>query len=134
MENELKKLRTFDSSYFRGKIYFENDGPQNYLIFQPMYRYFKKIGNTDHISACKSKGLFDEIIKPPSTNNNSLSPALSYFGTKTRVKFNGSCLKQDKIWYTHGTIVNVYIVYELSSNLNYNENITLKIFCLVQLN
>ena len=62
-----------------------------------MYRYFKKIGNTDHTSACKSKGLSDEIIKPPSTNNNSLSPALSYFGTKTRVKFNGSCLKQDKI-------------------------------------
>ena len=26
---------------------------------------------------------------------------LSYSGTKTRVKFNGSCLKQDKITYTH---------------------------------
>ena len=23
VENELKKLKTFDSSYFRGKIYFE---------------------------------------------------------------------------------------------------------------
>ena len=57
---------------------------------------------------------------------NSLAPELSYFGTKTRVKFNGSCLKHDKVTYTHGTIVNIYNVYELSSNLNYNVNITLE--------
>ena len=38
---------------------------------------------------------------------------LSHYGTKTRVKFNGSCLKQDKATYSHGTIVNVYIVYEI---------------------
>ena len=49
-ENELKKLQTFDSSYFRGKNYFEEDGTQNYLVFQPMYKYFKNIGNTDNIS------------------------------------------------------------------------------------
>ena len=34
------------------------------------------------------------------------------------MKFNGSCLKQDKFTYNHGTIVNIYIVYKLSSNLN----------------
>ena len=39
VENELKKLKTFDSSYFRGKNYFEGDGAQNYLVFQPMYKY-----------------------------------------------------------------------------------------------
>ena len=39
-ENELKKLKTFDSIYFRGKSHFEEDGMQNYLIFQPMQRYF----------------------------------------------------------------------------------------------
>ena len=50
VENKLKKLQTFDSSYFRGKNDFEEDGTQNYLVFQPMYKYFKKIGNTDHIS------------------------------------------------------------------------------------
>ena len=27
-------------------------------------------------------------------------------------------MKQDKITYTHGTIVNIYIVYKLSSDLN----------------
>ena len=67
----------------------------------------------------------DEITKPPSTSNNSLAPKLSHFGTKTRVKFNGSCLKQDKITYAYGKIINIYIVYELSPNLNYNENVTL---------
>ena len=45
VENELKKLKTFDSSYFIGKSHFEEDGTQNYLVFQPMYRYFKIIAD-----------------------------------------------------------------------------------------
>ena len=52
IENELKKVKTFDSSYFIGKIYFEEDGTQDYLVFQPMYRYFKIIagvGNGSYI-------------------------------------------------------------------------------------
>ena len=36
--NELVKLQTFDSSYFKGKNHFEKGGQQNYLIFQPMYK------------------------------------------------------------------------------------------------
>ena len=38
--------------------------------------------------------------------------------TKIRVKFSGSCLKQDKITYTHGKIVNIYIVYEINKKDN----------------
>ena len=34
--NELKKLQKFDAAYFRGKSHFEEDGTQNYLVFQPM--------------------------------------------------------------------------------------------------
>ena len=34
VENELKKLKTFDSSYIIDKSYFEEDGTQNYLVFQ----------------------------------------------------------------------------------------------------
>ena len=34
VENELNKLKTFDSGYFIGKNYFEEDGTQNYLGFQ----------------------------------------------------------------------------------------------------
>ena len=51
VKNEFNKLKTFDSSYFIGKSHFEEDGTQNYLVFQPMYRYFKMITNTDYISS-----------------------------------------------------------------------------------
>ena len=44
-ENELKKLKTFDSSYFFGKSHFKEDGTQNYLVFQPMNKYFKVIAD-----------------------------------------------------------------------------------------
>ena len=39
----LKKLKTLDLSYFIGKSYFEEDGAQNYLVFQSIRRYFKII-------------------------------------------------------------------------------------------
>ena len=42
VENELKKLKTFDSSYFIAKSHFEDNDAQNYLVFQPMSRYFIK--------------------------------------------------------------------------------------------
>ena len=64
VENELNKLKTFDSSYYNGKSYFEEDGKPNYLIFQPISRYFKIIANTKYISSWKSKGLSDKTIKP----------------------------------------------------------------------
>ena len=37
----IKKLKAFDSIYFRGKSHFEEDGAQNYLVFQPIKIYFK---------------------------------------------------------------------------------------------
>ena len=46
VENELNKLKTFDSGYFIGKSHFGEDGTQNYLLFQPIYRYFRLITNT----------------------------------------------------------------------------------------
>ena len=118
VENELKKLQTFDSSYFRGENHLENDGTQNYLVFRSKNKYFKKIRDTNHISEWKSKGLSDEVIKPPATSDNSLASALNYVGNKIRVKFDGGCLKQDKITFNHGKIVSLYIVYTLSLNLN----------------
>ena len=97
-------------SYFRSKSHFDEDGTQNYLVFQPINKYVKVITSTDYVSSWKSKGLSDEFIKPPSTSDNSLTLALSYYGAKIRVKFYGSCLKQPKVSYTHRTIVKIYIV------------------------
>ena len=34
---------------------------------------------------------------------------------KSRVKIDGSCLKQENVTFTHKTIVNVYIVYKINS-------------------
>ena len=48
IENELKKLKTFDLGYFIGKDYFEEDGSQNYGVFQSIHRYFKII-NTKYL-------------------------------------------------------------------------------------
>ena len=96
VKNESNKLKTFDSSYFIGKSLFEEDGTQSYLVFQPVNKYFKVITNTDYVSSWKSKGLSAESIKPPTACDNSLTPAQNYYGTKTRVKFTGSCLQQSK--------------------------------------
>ena len=122
----MNKLKTFDSSYFIGKSHFEEDGTQNYLVFQPMYRYFKMITNTDYISSWKSKGLSNESIKPPTTSDNSLNPRLSYYGTKIRVQFTKSCLKQPNHTFTHKKIVNTYIVYELGASTSHYSDPTIK--------
>ena len=105
-----------------------------------MYRYFKRIagvGSGNYIYFCKSKGLSDERINSITTSNNSITPELSHYDTKTRVKFNGDCLKQDKATYSHGTIVNIYIVHKISKNYNVSsypplENCLLGVFSLTK--
>ena len=97
LENELNKLKPFDSSYSIKGSHFDDDGTQNYLVFQPLNKYFKVIANTDYVSSWKFKGKSAESIKTPTTSDNSLTPVLSYYRTKTRVKFTGSCLKEPKI-------------------------------------
>ena len=126
VENELDKLKTFDLSYFIGKSHVEEDGVRNYLVFQPIIRYFKVINNTNYISSWKSQGLSAESIKRPSTSDTSLTPELNYYGNKVRVKFTGICLKQPKISYTHEKVVNIYIVYELGASTSHDNDSTLK--------
>ena len=80
-----------------GKSHFEEDSVHNYLVFQPIRRYFKIIANTKYISSWKSKGLSDETIKPYTTSDNSLTPLSDYYRSKVRVKFNKGCLRQSII-------------------------------------
>ena len=56
-----------------------------------------------------------------------LTPVLSYYGTKTRVKFTGSCLKQSSSSYNHRPIVNIYIVYKLGASGSNNNDPAIKI-------
>ena len=86
-----------------------------------MHRYFKRIagvGNGNQIRYCQFKGLSDEKINSIKTPNHSITPNLDYYGTKTRVEFNGNCLKQDCVTFNHGKVVNIYTVYEISKSIN----------------
>ena len=60
----------------------------------------------------------DEKINSNTASNHSITPELSYYGTKARVKFSGNCLKQDNATYSYGTIVNIYIAYEINRSYN----------------
>ena len=94
VENELKKLKTFDSSLFIGQSYFNNDGAQLYLKFQPIYKTittFPGLKNT--MSEWESKGLSNEKFRPPYTVNKILSPKMLWDNSRLGLRFEGSSLK-----------------------------------------
>ena len=78
------------------------------------------------IFSWKSKRLSDENITPPYAPCNFVNLSLNYLGTKTRVRFNESCLKQDKITYNHRKIVSMYIIYEINKNDSASSDPTLE--------
>ena len=57
---------------------------------------------------------------------------LDFVGAKARVKFNGDCLKQEKIIFNHGKILNIYIIYEIERSVDKAVIQRWKIVCLVQ--
>ena len=56
----------------------------------------------------------NSFIITPSYNR---ARSLAYDNVKIKLKLVGSLLKEDKITYNHGPIVNIYIVYRLSSSI-----------------
>ena len=87
VKNELKNLQTIISIYFRDKSHFEEDGAQNYLIFQPMYRYFKKIicvDNGECIYFWRSKGLHEKRINSITASNYKIKSKIQWKLFKTR--------------------------------------------------
>ena len=120
-----------DASYFRGENYFGDDGMQNYFVFQPMHKCFKKVidstDNTAYVHYWQSKGLSDENINALGTSStNDQAPILEYGSAGIRLKFKGDLLRQNKATYNHGNIVNIYIVYERSCTFTSQSNFTLK--------
>ena len=123
-KNKLEKAALGIILFSLGKTMFDGeDGSQAHLVFQPVYRYFKFITNTNYISSWKSKRLSGESINPPTTSDNSLTPLIGYYDYNITVKFNGSfrsfgsflmevfILRQPKVTYTHKKVVNIYISY-----------------------
>ena len=103
MENEIAKYTP---------SYFEDDGNQNYLIFQLMSRYLKFVASSQNISSWRSKVLSEEEIKVV----DGLYPSVNYVNEKLRLKLEGSCLTQTEVTYIHKNIVNIYVVYERCYN------------------
>ena len=86
--------------------------------------YFKRVidgtDNTVYVHYWQSKGLSDEKIYAPGTSSsNDQASILEYGGGGIRLQFRRDLLKQNKVTYNHGKIVNIYIVYKKVLFLKY---------------
>ena len=120
VSNKTKdKIIAKELSYFHVKNYFDEDVNQNYYIFQPISKYLKvaHVNDITYILSWKSRGLNDVKIESIKTNNYSLNPCMDHYDTsKIRIKFDGSFLNRFPPTILHGNIVNIYIVYEITSD------------------
>ena len=57
-------------------------------------------------------------------NSSNNSPALLNQNNRLGIIFNGNYMKQKKLGYAHGTVVNIYIVYELKNRSTDNADFT----------
>ena len=107
-------------------------------------RYFKQFLNilkkpliVAKLQQWKPNGLSKKKHETSNTSKNSLAPELDYINhAKMRAKFDGSCLKQDKICFNYKGIVNLFMVYEINlRSLNLDGKFTLSdsLFDVVQL-
>ena len=103
-----------------------------FLVLQSIIKYFRRIagvGSGEYVYFWESNEvLSNEKINYIKTFHYSITSSLDYPGTKIRVIFDESCLKQDKITCNHEKIVNIYIAYEISKHYAIRSYPTLKIF------
>ena len=100
------------------------------MVFEVSLKYFNFYNNSFYkpVISWNSKGVSKEMIKAPRSSNNILSPTTknTLEHQKIKLKFNGSCLVQDQITYTPQTIVNIYIVYEITKKNSISDYPTLE--------
>ena len=63
----------------------------------------------------KSKGLSNESLEVVSKIDNTLTPSVSYYRDKVRLRFRGSVLQQKTVTYSHKKVVNLYVVCEITN-------------------
>ena len=108
-----------DLSYYHGKNYFDEHGALNYYVFQPLFKYLEvaHVGNITYILSWKSRGFHDTKIKAIVLANYLLNPQINVYDMgKVRIKFNGSFLNRFSPTKSHRNVVNIYIVYEITSD------------------
>ena len=68
------------------------------------------------ISSWESKGLSNEKTSSTTTSNYNQAQKPVYDNARIKLSFNTDLLKQDKVAYNHGSIVDIYIVYRLAAS------------------
>ena len=89
---------------------------QSYFLFEPKSKSFTK--NREAVNAWISTGIHNDsnntdLFSVNDSNKN--SPFLLNKNNRLGVTFNGNYMKQNKLGYAHGKIINLYIVYELKN-------------------
>ena len=102
-----------EASFNRGFYYYNQ---QSYFLFESKSKSFTKNGVAIH--AWKSTGIHNDsnntdFFSVNNSNNNSRT--LLDNNNRLGVTFNGIYMKQNKLGYAHGKIINFYIVYELKN-------------------
>ena len=95
------------------------DGALNCYVFQPLFKYLEvaHVGNITYILSRKSRGSHDTKVKAIAINNYLLHPQIDIYDMgKIRIKFNGSFLNRFSPTMPHRNVVNIYIVYEITSD------------------
>ena len=103
VENELKKLEKFDAPYFRGKNYFEEDGAQNYLVFQPVYKNILKKQEMKFLRGNRN----DCLVISTTTRTNKSAAKTIYDNARIKIGFSEDLLRQNQVTYNHGPVVNI---------------------------
>ena len=59
-------FKTYDLSYFLGKVFFGNDSFQNMFVHQPTFNTLelKEDKGTEYVISWKSKGVYTSKLKP----------------------------------------------------------------------
>ena len=102
-----------EASFNRGFYYYNQ---QSYFLFEPKSKSFTTNGVAIH--AWISTGIHNDSNNTDlfSVNNYcNISPTLLNKNNRLGVTFNGNYMKQNKLGYAHGKIVNLYMVYELKN-------------------
>ena len=75
------------------------------------------VNDINYILSWESRGLNEIKIESIKTNNYLLNPGIDHYGmSKIGIKFDGSFLNRFPPTILHGNIVNIYIVYEITSD------------------
>ena len=110
---------------FNREFYYYNQ--QSYFLFEPKSKSFTINGEAIHaciLTAIHNDNNNIDLFSVNNSNNN--SSTLLNKNNGSGVTFNGSYMKQNKLGYAHGKIVNLYIVQELKNRRIDNPDFTVQ--------